>query len=66
MDQVIEGLVTIIRGLDNKKRRELFKNLASNGILTEDEQDIITIESRRGGAATPLEQAVRKIKNKKL
>lgn len=65
MDQVIEGLVTIIRGLEPKKRHELFSTLLTDGILTKDDRDIIVIESRRGGPSRPISQAVERIRRKK-
>ena len=54
MDQVIEGVISIIKGLEPKKRRSFFKRLVSSGVLTEDEQDILIIESRRGGPTRPI------------
>ncbi len=65
MDQVIEGLFTIIRGLDRGKRAQLFKKLIDRGVLSEDEQDILVIESRRHEPSLPLEEVCERIRNKK-
>ncbi len=65
MDQVIEGLFTVIRGLEPKKRQELFKKLFAQGMLSKDQQDIMVIESRRGEPSRPLPQVAERLRNKK-
>lgn len=64
MDQVIEGVLTIIKGFDPRKRRIFFKKLVGSGLLTEDEQDILIIESRRGGPTRPIEEVAERIRRK--
>ena len=64
MDQVIDGMLTIIQGLEPRKRREFFQELLNSGMLSRDEQDILVIESRRGGPTRPLEKVARNMKRK--
>jgi hypothetical protein len=65
MDQVIEGLFTIIRGLDQEQRAQLFRKLLSQVVLSKDQQDILVIESRRHEPSLPLEEVCERIHNKK-
>jgi hypothetical protein len=64
MDQVIEGMLKIIQGLEPRKRRKFFRELLNSGMLSKDEQDILVIESRRDGPARPLEQVARNMRGK--
>jgi len=58
MTRVVDGLLTIFRGLARRQRREFLKELLGSGLLTEDERDVAVIESRRGGPTRPLKESV--------
>jgi hypothetical protein len=45
MTRLVEGVLTIVKGLKPRERKEFVRELISSGILTEDEQDILVIES---------------------
>jgi hypothetical protein len=64
MTTVVEGLLTIVKGLKPKERREFLSELLRGGILSEDEQDLLLIESRRGGPTRPFHQFVGEMKRK--
>lgn len=64
MTKVVEGVLTIVRGLGPKDRQDLFRSLAKSGLFTEDDLDILLIESRRGGHTRPLENFVKEMKRK--
>jgi len=64
MTRVVEGVLTIVKGLRPKERRELVKGLLGAGLLTEDEQDLLVIERRRKGRTRPLEAFVADMRNK--
>ncbi len=62
MTQVVEGIITIVQGLSRKSRREFVRRLVESGVLSEDEQDLLLIESRRRGRTRPLNGFVREMK----
>lgn len=49
MTQVVEGMVTIVKGLKPRDRTELVEALLASGALTSDQQDALLIARRRGG-----------------
>lgn len=64
MTKVVEGVLTIVKGLKREERRQPADGLLSSGVLSEDKQDSLVIESRRGGPTRPLDQFVREMKKK--
>jgi hypothetical protein len=53
MTRIVEGVVTIVRGLRPAERRALVQELRREGLLTPDEQDALTIAARRRGRNDP-------------
>ena len=64
MTRLVQGVLTIVGGLNRKDRRELVQGLLDSGLLTEDEQDRLTIESRRRDRTRPLADFVADMKRK--
>ncbi len=64
MTRVVEGVLTIVKGMSAKERRQFVQELLSSDILTEDQRDSLVIESRRGGPTRPLEKFVDDMKRK--
>jgi hypothetical protein len=64
MNQIVNGVLTIVSGLRQKERREFFARLVTSGILTQDEQDILVIESRRKAPTRPLDEFIKEMKRK--
>jgi hypothetical protein len=64
MTKVVEGVLTIVKGLKANERKQFLRGLVSSGVLTEDEQDVLVIESRRGGPTRPLDEFVREMRRK--
>ena len=64
MTRLVQGVLTIVGGLNRKDRRELVQGLLDSGLLTEDEQDRLTIESRRRDRTRPLVDFVADMKRK--
>jgi DNA-binding transcriptional regulator YhcF (GntR family) len=64
MNQVVEGVLTIVRGLKERERREFLTRLVRSEILTKDEQDILVIESRRKAPTRPLDEFIKEMKKK--
>jgi hypothetical protein len=64
MNQVVEGVLTIVRGLKERERREFLTRLVRSEILTKDEQDILVIESRRKAPSRPLDEFLEEMKKK--
>ena len=62
MTKVVEGVLTIVDGMGLRQRREFFQTLLHSGLLTEDEQDTLVIESRRGGPTQPLRDFIKQMK----
>ncbi len=62
MTKVVEGVLSIVKGLRPRDRRDFVKGLISAGILTRDEQDAAVIESRRGGRTRSLKRLVTTLK----
>ncbi len=62
MTKTVEGVLTIVEGLSTRERTEFVIALASSGVLTKDQQDILTIESRRKDRTQPLDRFIRKMK----
>lgn len=54
MTQVVQGMVTIVKGLKPRERDELIEALLESGLLSEDQQDALVIASRRGGRRRPF------------
>ncbi len=64
MTQVVDGIVTIVQGLSRTARREFIRRLVESGMLSEDEQDLLVIESRRRGRTRLLSSFVRDMQRK--
>lgn len=64
MNQIVDGVLSIVSGLRQKERREFLTRLIASGILTQDEQDILVIESRRKAPTRPLDEFVKEMKKK--
>jgi len=64
MTRLVQGVLTIVGGLNRKDRKELVQGLLDCGLLTEDEQDRLTIESRRRDRTRPLTDFVDDMKRK--
>ena len=64
MTKLVEGVLTIVRGLKKKDRRDLLRGLLDSGILTEDQQDGPVIESRRHDRTRPLGDFVKELTRK--
>ncbi len=64
MTRLVQGVLTIVGGLNRKDRRELVRGLLDSGLLNEDEQDRLTIESRRRDRTRPLSDFVADMKRK--
>jgi hypothetical protein len=64
MTQIVEGILTIVKGLKPREREQLVRELLESGVLGEDEQDALVIQSRRGGRTRPLDSFVRDMKRK--
>lgn len=64
MTRLVEGVLTIVRGLSRKNRRDLVRGLLDSGVLTEDDQDRLLIESRRRDQTRPLADFVDEMKRK--
>lgn len=64
MNQIVEGVLTIVRGLRERERREFLTRLVRSEILTKDEQDILVIESRRKAPSRPLDEFIEEMKKK--
>ncbi len=47
MTQVVDGIVTIVAGLEPEQRKGLVDRLISSGVLSETEEDAMIIASRR-------------------
>jgi len=64
MTKLVEGVLTIVRGLNRKDRKDLVQGLLSAGVLSEDDQDRIVLESRRKDRTRPLDDFVKDMKRK--
>ena len=64
MNQIVDGVLTIVQGLKEKERREFLTRLIRSEILTKDEQDILVIESRRKAPSRPLDEFIEEMKKK--
>ncbi|MDO8632212.1 MAG: hypothetical protein Q7R41_17145 [Phycisphaerales bacterium] len=64
MTRLVQGVLTIVGGLNRKDRREFVRGLLDSGLLTEDEQDRLTIESRHRDRTRPLADFVADMKRK--
>ncbi len=62
MTQLVEGMLTIVKGLSARERTELIEALLASGALTPDQQDALVIARRRGGRRRPLEAFVRDLR----
>lgn len=54
MTQVVQGMITIVKGLNSRERNELIDALLDSGALSEDQQDAVVIAARRGGKRRPF------------
>lgn len=66
MNQIVDGVLTIVRGLKEKDRRGFLARLIMSGILSKDEQDILVIESRRKAPSRPLDEFIEEMKKGRL
>ncbi len=64
MTKLVEGVLTIVRGLSRKDRQDLLRGLLDSGVLTEDDQDRLIIESRRRDRARPFADFIKDMKRK--
>ena len=64
MTKLVEGVLTIVRGLNRKDRKDLVHGLLRSGVLTEEEQDRMVLESRRRDRTRPLDDFVKEMKRK--
>jgi hypothetical protein len=64
MTKLVQGVLTIVNGLSAKDRKQLVRGMLDAGLLTEDEQDRIVIESRRRDRTRPLGDFVKEMKQK--
>lgn len=64
MTKLVEGVLTIVHGLSPKDRKQLIRGMLDAGLLTEDEQDSLVIQSRRKDHTRPLEDFVKELKRK--
>jgi len=64
MTKLVEGVLTIVRGLKQKDRKDLVQGLLDAGVLSEDDQDRMVLESRRKDRTRPLNDFVKDMKRK--
>lgn len=64
MTKLVEGVLTIVRGLNRKDRKDLVQGLLSAGVLSDDDQDRMVLESRRKDRTRPLNDFVKDMKRK--
>jgi len=64
MNQIVDGVLTIVRGLKERERGEFLTRLIRSEILTKDEQDILAIESRRKTPSRPLNEFIEEMKKR--
>lgn len=62
--KIVEGVLTIVQGFKRHERSDFVRALVSSGMLSADEQDILVIESRRGGPTRPLDTFIKDMKRK--
>jgi len=64
MTKLVQGVLTVVQGLSDKERRQLVRGMFESGLLSEDHQDRLVIESRRKDRTRPLEDFVQAMKRK--
>lgn len=64
MTKLVQGVLTIVHGLSDKDRKQLVRGMLDAGLLSEDQQDQIVIESRRHDPTRPLADFVNEMKKK--
>ena len=64
MTKLVQGVLTIVNGLSQKDRKQLVRGLLDAGLLSEDDQDRMVIESRRKDRTRPLADFVKDMKQK--
>jgi len=64
MTKLVQGVLTIVHGLSSRDRKQLVRGMLEAGLLSEDEQDRIVIESRRRDRTRPLADFVKEMKQK--
>jgi hypothetical protein len=61
MTKIVKGVLSIVKGLPERDRKDLIRGMISSGVLSEDDRDIAVIESRRRGKKKPLAGVIRKL-----
>ncbi len=64
MTKLVQGVLSIVHGLSPRDRKQLVRGMLDAGLLSEDEQDRIVIESRRRDRTRPLSDFVKEMKQK--
>lgn len=54
MTKLVQGVLTVVQGLSRRERRDLVQGMFEAGLLSEDEQDRVTIKARRKDRTRPL------------
>jgi len=63
-DALIEGISQVIFSLKPTQRRRLLKHLIDSNVLSEDEEDLLTIELRKDEPKIPYKEIRRDLKKK--
>lgn len=64
MTELVQGVLTIVKGLKPRERGQLIEALLESGVLTHDEQDSLVIAERRAGRRRPFEDVERGLRKK--
>ncbi len=64
MSRVVQGVLTIVQAFNATERKDFVRALIKSGALTRDQQDILVIESRRGGPTRSLQSFTREMTRK--
>jgi hypothetical protein len=56
MESRIDGILAMIKALTPCQRRALISRVLRAGILTDDEEDALLLEQRKGEPTTPAEE----------
>ena len=63
MSQLVESVVQLIRALPPARRRELADRLVEQQILSEDAEDVLTIQQRRDEPVIPAERVFAELRS---
>ena len=64
MTKLVKGVLSVVQSLSQKDRRQFLRGLLDSGLLSEDDQDRLVIESRRRDRTRPLGDFVAVMKRK--